>query len=136
VAEIDYRTRMPEPDAFLALFETTGWNEEYRATSADLARALGNSWYVLSAYDGDRLVGFGRVVCDGVLHAMIFDLIVHPTYEGRGTGSEILRRLTEKCRTCGIRDVQLFSARGKQSFYERHGFRARPADAPGMQLGE
>ena len=134
MAKIDYRVQTPKPDAFAALFETTGWNEEYRATAAELTRALENSWYVLSVYDGERLVGTGRLVSDGAIHAMVFDVIVHPTYQHRGIGSEILRRLVEKCRSSDIRDVQLFCARGKQPFYERQGFRARPADAPGMQL--
>ncbi len=51
------------------------------------------------------------------------DLIVRPDYQGRGIGSRILQELVERCR-----------ARGKAGFYERHGFAARPADAPGMQL--
>jgi hypothetical protein len=50
------------------------------------------------------MVGFGRIVTDQVLHAMIY-----------------------------IRDIQLFCARGKQAFYEKHGFVVRPIDAPGMQ---
>lgn len=131
---IDYRTQVPDPDAFFALFETTGWNERYGVTSDAIAEAVRNSWHTLSAYDGDRLVGFGRLVCDGVLHAMIFDLIVHPTYQSRGIGSEILRRLIETCRASGIRDVQLFAAKDKRSFYERRGFHVRPDDAPGMEL--
>ena len=134
MADIEYRTQAPDPDAFLALFETTGWNEAYRATSDDLARGLEGSWHTLSAYDGERLVGFGRLVSDGALHAMVFDLIVHPTHRRRGIGSEILRRLTAECRRRGVRDVQLFAARGKREFYERHGFSARPGDAPGMEF--
>lgn len=134
MAEIEYRTQTPDPCIFFALFETTGWNERYGVTCAAMAQVLENSWYTLSAYDRDRLIGFGRLVCDGVMHAMIFDLIVHPDYQSHGIGSEILRRLVKRCRACGIRDVQLFAARDKQSFYERHGFHARPSDASGMGL--
>ena len=99
-----------------------------------MARALGNSWYILSAYDEGKLVGFGRVMCDGSLHAMIFDLIVHPSHQRRGIGSEIFSRILSVCRDAGIPDVQLFAATGMTSFYEKHGFRLRPSDAPGMEL--
>ncbi|MCK5246086.1 GNAT family N-acetyltransferase, partial [Candidatus Bipolaricaulota bacterium] len=66
---------------------------QVRATASDLATPIENSWYTLSAYDDNQLIGFGRLLCDGVMHAMIFDLIVHPDHQHRGIGSEILRRL-------------------------------------------
>ena len=136
MSTIRYSDRLPEIQAFFSLFETTGWNESYHASCEQLGTALANSWYTLSAYDGDRLVGFGRLVCDGTMHAMVFDLIVHPTHQNRGIGSEVLRRLVQVCREAGIRDVQLFSATGKAAFYEQLGFVARSEDAPGMQLVE
>lgn len=118
---------------FMTLFETTGWNRQYQATREDFIAILANSWLVISAYDGERLVGTGRVVSDGALHAMIFDMIVHPDYQGQGIGSEILNRLVARCQEANLRDIQLFCARGKRLFYEKHGFVARPDDAPGMQ---
>jgi len=133
---VEYRTVAPKADEFFALFETTGWNAKYAATSEDLARAVESSWRTLSAYAGESLIGFGRAVSDGVMHAVLFDVIVHPDYQRRGIGSEILTRLVRSCREAGIHDIQLFAAHGKHTFYERHGFRARPCDAPGMEYVE
>ncbi|MBU1049413.1 GNAT family N-acetyltransferase [Candidatus Bipolaricaulota bacterium] len=99
-----------------------------------MARAIENSRYHVSAYDGGTLVGFGRIVSDGALHALVFDLIVHPSHQRRGIGSEILTQLLAFCRKEGIPDVQLFAAQGKAPFYERHGFKERPGNAPGMEL--
>ena len=130
---IEYRAEIPDQQQFFALFETTGWNLNYKATRQELSHMLANTWYMLAAYDGERLVGFGRVVSDLVLHAMIFDMIVLPAYQGQSIGGEILGRLVDKCLQAGIRDIQLFCARGKRSFYENRGFVARPDDAPGMQ---
>ncbi len=129
-----FRTDLPDPAAYHALFETTGWNEEYRATAEHLARANAASWYAVSAYEGGELVGFGRLVSDGVLHAMVYDMIVRPDRQGRGIGSQILERLVRRCREAGIGDVQLFCAKGKKAFYLGNGFVERPEDAPGMQL--
>ena len=96
--------------------------------------ALQHTWYAVSAYDADRFVGFGRVISDGVLHALIVELIVTPEYQEQGIGSAILNELVAKCRAAKIRDIQLFCARDKVGFYAKHGFVARPDDAPGMQL--
>ncbi len=128
------REQMPDKDAYYSLFTTTGWNEEYKASPEDLERANQNSWLALCAYDDDKLVGFGRVVTDFVLHAMIFDMIVLPEHQGRGIGTLILARLVDRCKELNIRDIQLFCAKGKRPFYEKNGFQARPDDAPGMQL--
>ena len=130
---IEYRTEIPDQQQFVALFETTGWNQNYQATPQELSHMLEHTWYMLAAYDGEQLVGFGRVVSDLVLHAMIYDMIVLPAYQGQGIGGEILDRLVDKCLQSGIRDIQLFCARGKRDFYEKRGFMARPDDAPGMQ---
>ena len=131
---IVYREKLPAVTAYHGLFETTGWNQTYRADADELYRAISSSWYVVSAYDKDDLVAFGRVISDGVLYALICDLIVRPAYQGQGIGSALIRRLIDRCRLNQIRVVWLFSAKGKSSFYQNFGFVERPADAPGMQM--
>ncbi len=133
-AGIEYRSSVPEAGAFARLFATTGWDPEGRLTAARAAAALARSWYAVAAYDDGRLVGIGRIVGDGVLHALLADVVVDPGYRHRGIGSEIVRRLAAECREQDIMDTQLFCARGKRPFYERLGFVARPDDAPGMEL--
>jgi GNAT superfamily N-acetyltransferase len=126
--------QLPDKDEYFSLFTTTGWNKNYKVSPDDLEKANRNSWLVVSAYDENKLVGFGRVMTDFVMHAMIFDMIVLPDYQGRGIGTMILTRLVDRCLAQGIRDIQLFCARGKRAFYEKNGFEARMDDAPGMQF--
>lgn len=130
---IIYKTNLPLIDRYFDLFETTGWNSEYCLTKEELRISLSNTYYAVSAYEESKLVGFGRIISDGVIHAMIYEMIVDPDYQREGIGSNILNMLVDKCLENNIRDIQLFSSKGKQVFYERHGFTARENNAPGMQ---
>lgn len=130
---IEYRTELPPTDKYLALFHTTGWAFSRPVTPDVLRMALERSWYCLFAWDGDALVGTGRVCTDGLLHAIVYDVIVAPAYQRQGIGAHIMNRIIEKCLEAQIGTIQLFSAAGKQGFYEKLGFAVRPADAPGMQ---
>jgi GNAT superfamily N-acetyltransferase len=132
---IEYRAELPTPDDFVRLFRSTGWDEADEVPADRLAASLPASWYAISAYRGPKLVGMGLILSDGVLHALIVDVIVEPAWQGQGIGSEIMRRLVDRCLEAGILQVQLFSARGRRPFYERLGFVARPDEGPGMELG-
>ena len=126
---------VPEASAYFKLFETTGWNESYTADKDELYKGLSNSWYCLSVYtEENELVGFGRLISDGVLYAFICDMIVDPQYQRQGIGSSILAKLIQHCKDRNIRVLWLFAASDKSGFYKKHGFEARPLNAPGMQL--
>jgi GNAT superfamily N-acetyltransferase len=90
----------------------------------------------LSAYYKQQLIGIGRLVSDGVLYAMIYDMIVDPSFQNRGIGTIILEKLVGRCKARGIRDIQLFSAAGRSSFYAKRGFIKRPANSPGMKYND
>jgi len=125
---------IPDRDAFFQLYESTGWNEEYRLTAEEIYNCLSGSWYMVSAYDEGRLVGYGRILSDGKMHALITEMIVLPGYQGRGIGEGILKYLTGICLDHHIRDIQLFAAKGKVDFYEKYGYSKRPGDGPGMEI--
>ena len=131
--EIEYRNVIPDIDSFFNIFESTGWNIRYKKTKESLYSAIIDSWFAISAYINDDLVGFGRVISDGSLHAFIVDLIIIPQYQGKGIGKAILEKLVAEIKNNGIRDIQLCCAKGKKEFYIKCGFTERPEDAPGMQ---
>ncbi|MCP5045980.1 MAG: GNAT family N-acetyltransferase [bacterium] len=125
---------IPRCDAFFRLYESTGWNKEYQLTAEEIHRCIPHSWYMVSVYDSDSLVGFGRVLSDGKMHALITEMIVLPEYQGQGIGKQILKYLTDQCLSHQIRDIQLFSAKGKVGFYEKYGYKKRPDSGPGMEI--
>ena len=131
-----FTTSIPDKHAFYELFITTEWNNKYQLSEDELFDALEKSWYCLSVYKSDTLIGFGRIICDGVVHALILDLITHPAYRNEGIGGAVLEKLITKCKEHNIRDIQLFCAKGYTGYYEKRGFRKRPDDAPGMEYKE
>lgn len=112
-----------------------GWVNLLRSQAK---QALDNSLYVVGAYDGDKLVGMGRVVGDGAVICYIQDLIVIPDYQHRGIGSIVLDALKEYVESIRISETRmmlcLMCAKGREAFYEKHGFISRPTSdlGPGM----
>jgi ribosomal protein S18 acetylase RimI-like enzyme len=101
-------------------------------------KALDNSIEVLTAYDDDKPVGMGRIVGDGAVISYIQDLIVIPEYQKNAIGSELVDRLISYVENMTQPDTRmmlcLMCAKGRENFYQKHGFIARPTDnlGPGM----
>ena len=81
----------------MPLFEAT-WGEAGKDYEPVLARSL---TYV-AAYDTDKLIGFVNVAWDGSIHAFLLDTTVHPEYQRRGVGSELVRRATAEAKRLGM----------------------------------
>ncbi|MFE5597832.1 GNAT family N-acetyltransferase [Streptomyces coelicoflavus] len=85
-----------------------------------LATVYGNSRYMCFVYAGDALVGAGRALADGADCAYIADVAVHPEHQGRGLGSDIIRKLVELA--AGHKKIILYAAPGTEAFYRGLGF--------------
>ncbi|SEN81842.1 GNAT family N-acetyltransferase [Lihuaxuella thermophila] len=128
--KIEYRESLPDQKDFIHLYHSAGWTNPL--SEEQLYRAISQSWYTLSVYAVEQLVGFGRIISDGIYQALLCDVIVLPGYQNRGIGKNIVQRLLHKCQSNQIVMVLLFSAKGKADFYKKFGFVERSADAPGM----
>lgn len=131
--QLEFTSVTPDPQDFKSLYDTTGWGPVSRPATY-YAGALSGSWYTQAVYSDGQLIGFARVISDGHLHAFITEMIVHPEFQRLGIGASLLSSVLDACHNAGITDIQLFSARGKTGFYERHDFVCRPIDGPGMQF--
>ncbi len=131
---IEYKPLKPTPHEYKFLFESTGWTSSITISDDALQMAMDRSWYWVSAFDKERLVGLGRLVSDSALYAFVCDMMVLPEYQSQGIGTAILKMLKLKCLENGIQRVWLFAAPGRAGFYVKNGFDIRPEDAPGMQM--
>lgn len=122
-------------DTYLSLRAAVSWKELSREQAA---KALKNSLYILTAYEDDMPVGMGRIVGDGAVICYVQDLIVIPEKQKDGVGGTILRELKEYVKREGIPGTtmmfDLMCAKGREDFYKKHGFMARPTEnlGPGM----
>ena len=132
--DIEFSALNPNKEDFMKLHQTTGWNAKGLYTYEQLYTAICNSWYSVSIYHEKHLIGYGRIISDGIYQTFICDVMVHPEYQQRGIGKQLMESLLKKCDEEGIKWIQLFCAKGKQNFYEKLGFVSRDADAPGMSL--
>ena len=82
--------------------------------------AFNNSYTVVFVFDEENLIGFGRAISDGAYQAAIYDVAVLPAYHGKGLGKMILNSIINKCPNCNF---ILYSAPGKEKFYEKQNFR-------------
>ncbi len=120
---------------YLAIREKVNWPV---LQTEQAKKALAASIVVVGAYEDEKLVGMGRIVGDGAVICYIQDLIVIPTMQKNGVGSMILSYLIEYVQKLEQPDstmmLCLMCAKGREMFYEKHGFIARPTDAlgPGM----
>lgn len=85
-----------------------------------LELAFRNSLVRCFAYHDGRLIGAGRALSDGVWRASIYDVVVLPEYQGKGIGSQLMRRIIQET---NVDVITLFAAPGKEAFYSKLGFR-------------
>jgi ribosomal protein S18 acetylase RimI-like enzyme len=84
-------------------------------------RIMAGSYAIMLARDdtSGAVVGFVTAISDGVSCAYIPHLEVLPAYQGRGIGSELMRRLLEQLRQ--IYMIDLICDTDVQPFYARLG---------------
>jgi ribosomal protein S18 acetylase RimI-like enzyme len=105
----------------LHLYQQAPWTKGRTAEQAQ--RMLVHTNLVVSAWDGERLVGFGRVLTDYVFRASIWDIIVDKGYQSRGIGADLVRHILHHPT---LQHVELFWLCTRMpGFYERLGFSAK-----------
>ncbi len=126
---------IPALEEYQALRTAVGWGE---ADEEAIAMSMRNSLYWVCAFDGQAIIGCGRVVGDGGLCFYVQDLIVLPAYQGRGLGRRLMDKIMEYARANARRGgfIGLMAARGAEDFYLKYGFIKRPTPeyGPGMIL--
>jgi GNAT superfamily N-acetyltransferase len=123
--------RTPTVAEHRALFEAVGW-KPYAPEAAE--PALQNSLFGVVVFDGETLIGMGRIVGDGGKFFYIQDFAVLPAYQGKGVGKLMRQRLMDYIKTNAPHEpfVGLFATGVAIPFYEKFGFEQHLGVLTGM----
>lgn len=80
-----------DQEVLVGLFKAVNWDSANYPTR--LVKAIANSQKVISAWDGEKLVGLVNAIDDGELTAYVHYLLVDPNYQGYGIGKELTQRI-------------------------------------------
>ena len=115
--------------------------ENMDTTSREQAeKSLSHHICSVAAFDGEKIIGIGRLIGDAAIYWCLIDIWVFPEYQGKGIGRQIVNWLIKFVKDNSIKgtsvSVFLMSAQGKEGFYKKLGFRCRPHEyeGSGMEL--
>ena len=105
-------------DDILVLYKANEWSSANKPN--ELYNALLNSETLITAWEGEKLVGLGNAISDGFLTVYYPHLLVLPEYQGKGIGKLIMDKMQEKYNHF---HMQMLTADGRSvDFYKKNGF--------------
>lgn len=126
---VTYRDSKSVPrESVLELYRAVGWSSAEKPDQ--LHQGLQNSHALITAWDGERLVGLANAISDGYLVVYYPHVVVHPDYQRRGIGRELMARLMQRYE--GFHQHSVLADNNAVSFYERCGFER--SVCPGMWI--
>jgi GNAT superfamily N-acetyltransferase len=115
------------------LCDAVGWS---RRPLRKVRKAVQHSFLTVSMWEQrgvkKRLIGFARATSDHAFNATIWDVVVHPDYQGKGLGKALMKYIIKKLRNEDISNITLFADPQVVDFYKNLGFTCDPEGIKGM----
>ncbi len=115
------------------LCDAVGWS---RRPLRKVRKAIQHSFLVISMWElqgeDSRLIGFSRATSDHAFNATIWDVVVHPDFQGRGLGKSLMQQIVKELRRADISNITLFADPHVVEFYRDLGFAPDPEGIKGM----
>ncbi|MBR4445977.1 MAG: GNAT family N-acetyltransferase [Solobacterium sp.] len=108
------------------LFLSVGWSSGHYPDK--LVTAMKNYHTVISAWDGDRLVGMICAMDDGIMNAYVHYLLVDPDYHGQGIGRKLVETIKQKYKD--YLRIAVIAYNDELTFYENFGFKKSNDSSP------
>jgi GNAT superfamily N-acetyltransferase len=105
-------------ESILTLYRANEWSAAQKPEK--LHQALLASHSLVTAWDGEKLVGLGNAISDGHLVVYYPHLLVLPGYQGRGIGTQLAGRL--RAHYEGFHQHMLVADGRAIEFYRKCGF--------------
>jgi len=101
-------------DLFLSVNWSLGNNPD------KLQSAFSHSDKVITAWDGEKLIGLINTIADGSLTAFIPFLLVNPNYQKQGIGRKLVRMIVSEYKN--YERIVLLTEKDAVDFYRKCGF--------------
>nr|YP_010471013.1 GCN5-like N-acetyltransferase [Synarthrophyton patena]UVF62842.1 GCN5-like N-acetyltransferase [Synarthrophyton patena] len=115
------------------LCDTVGW---VRRPLKKVKIAIEHSFLTISLFyqsnNHKKLIAFARATSDNTFNATIWDVVVHPDFQGRGLGRILIKEAIKQLRYADINTITLFADPQVISFYKNLGFISDPDGIKGM----
>lgn len=133
MSRLTYENSIPGVDEFIELRGASGLTKNTRAAASS---GLAGTCFSVCVRDDDKLVGMGRVIGDGGCFYQVVDIAVHPEYQRRGIGFEVMDRLMQQLRENAPTSayVSLIADGPASHLYEKFGFEDTAPKSIGMAL--
>ena len=129
MSDVKHRVSLQSPtvEEYCLLREKTTWG---KVDSAQVLVSLNNSLFHVVIHENEKIIGMARVVGDGALYFYIQDVVVDPEYQNRGLGTILMHEVENYLSSSAKKGstIGLLSAKGKEKFYFRFGYKNRPSE--------
>ena len=120
---ISIKENIKNVEEFNLLYDAVGWGAYNKKITQ---KALDNTFYSVSIYDDNKIIGYGRIIGDAICFLYIQDIMVKPEYQGNKIGTMIMNKLLEKINEIKKENpdlrVYLGASKNREKFYEQFGF--------------
>ena len=132
---INIKENIKNVEEFNLLYDAVGWGAYDEKI---VQKALDNTFYSVSVYDDNKIVGYGRIIGDTICFLYIQDIMVKPEYQGKKIGTMIMNKLLEKINEIKKENIDLRvylgASKNREKFYEKFGFIKRIDDDLGYGM--
>jgi ribosomal protein S18 acetylase RimI-like enzyme len=119
----NYMWREPlSPSEINLLFKTVEWPQ---FSEEQLQQSFQSTWNWITCRSSDgQLVGFSRILSDGITHAYICSMVVHASFQKSGIGTAMMLKMLDLCSDSNLKPVLKTKVEGEiLHFYNKFGFK-------------
>ena len=120
---MEFKENNKNIEEFNLLYDSVGWG----AYDSKITKiALDNTFYSISVYENNQIIGYGRIIGDTICFLYIQDIMVMPEYQGKKIGTLVMNKLLEKVKEIKKENpdlrVYVGASKDREKFYEKFGF--------------
>ena len=102
------------------LRSNTSWAND--RCQRDIKKMVSKSAIVVSAWEKNKMIGFGRATTDEIYRAVLWDIVVDKKYQGLGIGGQIINLIINDKNLIKVKKIYLMTTHCEK-FYLKMGFK-------------